>query len=252
MAWWQAPAILERLDEKTTIVREDLIEGGSKIRFLPYLVQGAREIVYGGPFCGGAAYALSVWGKKQGVKVTLFYAKRGELHQRQKAAFRNGAQLYQVPFGYMTNVQAKARAYAAQAGALFLPLGFDLPGAADPFVAHMRRVRDQLNEGDGWMDGWVDEVWCATGSGMLARCLGLAFPKSRIRAVVVGLRSRNGSQRFSKNVELIEAPYRFEQSTRATAPFPSCGNYDRKAWEQMAAARAADPGKRRLFWNVLG
>ena len=210
------------------------------MRFLPFLVQDAKEVVFGGPFCGGAPFALSVWGQRTGTKVTLFYAKRGELHRRQIAAYRNGAKIYQVPFGYMTNVQAKAKLYAKDHGALFLPLGFDLPQASEPFIQQMGVVRSMV--------GKVDEIWAATGSGMLARCLGRAFPDTSVHGVIVGLRSRNAKQEFGGNVTLHEAPYDFSRETKATAPFPSDGNYDRKAWE-MCQARS---NGKVLFWNVLG
>jgi Pyridoxal-phosphate dependent enzyme len=224
------------------VVRDDLLEGGSKIRFLGHLIPAdTREVVYGGPFCGGAAVALSVLARQRGIRCTLFYAKRAELHARQRTALANGATIYQVRFGYMTTVQAKARRYAADHGALLLPLGFDRPAATAPFVEAMRGVRAQLGAPPS-------EVWCATGSGMLARCLALAFPDSRIHAVAVGLHSRWGAQAFPPNVQVRPAPYRFEQPARTRPPFPSCPNYDAKAWEICAAE--GRPG--RLFWNVLG
>ncbi len=238
--WYEEPAIIEEHAGRI-VVREDLLEGGAKMRFLPHLVRGAQEIVFGGPFCGGAPYALSVWGRRKGVKITLFFAQRKQLHRRQLDELRNGAQIYQVPFGYMTNVQAKARTYAERQGALFLPLGFDVPEAAEPFIAHMRRVRVNLPE-------CIDQVWCASGSGMLARCLGLAFPDAQIKAVVVGLKSRNSKQVMSSNVELLDCAYDFAEETRASAPFPSCPNYDRKAWELCQILGRG----RILFWNVLG
>lgn len=234
------PPRLQKVDKRITVVRDDLLEGGSKIRFLPYLVDGAGEVVFGGPFCGGAPLALSVLGRHTGQKITLFYSKRAHLHSRQVAARDNGAQLVFVAPGYMTNVQAKARAYAEQAGALFLPLGFDVPAAQEPFVRVMRRVRKTV--------GSPDEVWCATGSGMLARCLGLAFPDSAVRAVAVGLASRHTGQEFGPNVELLECSYRFEQESRAQAPFPCCPNYERKAWE-ICVRRPRSRSV--LFWNVM-
>lgn len=237
--WWQLDPIIEEHDD-VIVIREDLCDGGSKIRFLPYLVEDAKEIVFGGPFCGGAPYALSVWGRRKGVKVTLFYAKRKELHERQKKAFENGATLYQVPFGYMTNVQAKARNYARDNGALFLPLGFDIPTACAPFVDYMKSVRQTV--------GKIDEVWCATGSGMLARCLSEAFPDATIHGVIVGLKSRNSKQEFRGNVVLHECRYDFADQCKAEVPFPSCGNYDRKAWELCMRHGSG----KRLFWNVLG
>jgi hypothetical protein len=234
-------AVLQKFGLGITVVRDDLLEGGSKSRFLPYLIEGAKEVVFGGPFCGGAPLTLSVIGRITGQKVTLFYAKRGELHRRQWAAIANGAELRFVAPGYMTNVQAKARAYAEGAGALFLPLGFDVPAAEEPFIEAIRAVRKRLG-------GDPDEVWCAMGSGMLSRCLAKAFPSSAVHGVVVGLASRNEAQDFGPNVVMHKSKYRFEQETKGSAPFPSCGNYDRKAWEICVRE---SKGPRVCFWNVM-
>lgn len=239
LEWYDAPPIIEE-HGGVLVVREDLLDGGSKIRFLPHIVQGAKEIVYGSPFCGGAGYALSVYGRRKGVAITLFYAKRKDFHWRQKAAFKNGAQLFQVPAGRMSVVQHRARHYAQDRSALFLPLGFDVPNATAPFEAVMSRVAAQV--------GPIDEIWAATGSGMLARCLGRAFPQSRIRGVTVGLASRNQKQSFPPNVELIPCPYDFAEECPARPPFPACRNYEAKAWEQMLLRGRG----RRLFWSVLG
>jgi hypothetical protein len=232
--------IIDRVSTRIAVVREDLLPGGSKMRFLPYVVGDAKHIVFGGPFCGGAPYALSVLGRFTGKKITLFYAKRAQLHARQAKAIDNGAELRFVDPGYMTNVQAKAREFAAQSGALFLPLGFDVPQAVEPFVAFMERIKRSI--------GSPEEIWCATGSGMLARCLGTAFPDSRIMGVAVGLKSRHDAQQMPPNVHLVETRYKFEEETKASSPFPSCRNYDRKAWEQAVRSTA----KSILFWNVMG
>lgn len=222
------------------VVRDDLLEGGSKTRFLPVLIGDAREVVFGGPFCGGAPLALSVLGRRMGIRVTLFYAKRKLLHPRQVAALRNGATIYQVPAGYMTNVQAKARAYCQATGAKMLPLGFDLPEAQEPFVAVIRSVQERVGD--------PPQVWCATGSGMLARCLAMGFPRSEVHGVAVGLASRWKNQQMPGNVVVHQAAVPFARESKAQVPFPSCPNYDRKAWE--LASTQAQPGS--LFWNVLG
>ncbi len=240
--WWMAAPILEE-HEGVLVVREDLLDGGSKIRFLPHIVAGREHLVFGGPFCGGAPYALAVWGQRMGVRVSLFYAKRRDLHWRQRSAFRRGAAIYQVPAGRIAVVQKRARDFAAAEGATFLPLGFDVPSATEPFEAVMRGVAAQLPA--------IEEVWCSTGSGMLARCLGRAFPKARVFGVVVGLKSRNQAQEFPRNVELIDAPYDFAERCPMVPPFNACANYEAKAWEQLKARSAARPG-RALFWSVLG
>lgn len=229
--------VLERRG-RFTIVRDDLLEGGSKTRFLPYLIEGAEEVVFGGPFCGGAPWALSVLCRDTGKRCTLFYAARRDLHWRQQSAIANGAKLHFVSPGYMTNIQKKARDYAQAAGALFLPLGFDVPAAERPFIAEMERVRRRVGE--------PDQVWCATGSGMLARCLAQAFPNSEVHGVCVGLASRHDAQSYPKNVLLRPCPYKFEQMTKAHCPFPSDRNYDRKAWEQCVEHSRGNV----LMWNV--
>lgn len=238
--WYEEKPVLQRLNNRVTVLRDDVLEGGSKLRFLPFLVEGAEEVVYGGPFCGGAPHALSVWGREAGRRVTLFYAKRdrSRWHRRQLRAEQNGANIVEVSPGYMTQVQARAREYARESGAMLLSLGFDLPQAENPFIEFMERVR---REG-----GSPDQVWCATGSGMLARCLSKGFPHSEINAVAVGLASRHSAQDFGPNVVLHKSPYRFEQETKQRSPFPSDGNYDRKAWEFCVRQSLGSV----LFWNV--
>ena len=237
--WLAKPPVIEA-HKAIAVLRDDLLEGGSKLRFLPYLVGDAEEIVFGGPFCGGAPLALSVLGRVMQRRVTLFYAKRKDLHPRQRAAAANGATIMEVPAGRMSVVQARAREYAAQAGALFLPLGFDVPAAEEPFEGYLADLRERI--------GSPDEIWCAAGSGMIARCLGRAFPLSRVKAVAVGLASRHAKQEFTKNVELLPCRYGFEQEAKHRAPFNACLHYEAKAWEMCAEQSQGSV----LFYNVLG
>jgi hypothetical protein len=241
--WLDAEPVVQRVltpAARIAVVRDDVLEGGSKLRFLPFLVHGAREAVFGGPFCGGAPHALSVWARESGARATLFYAARERLHPRQQAALRNGARLEFVRPGYMTVVQKRARDYAEAAGAMFLPLGFDLPAAVDPFMEFLGRLRQRM--------GQPDEVWCCAGSGMVARCLATAFPSSRIEAVAVGLASRHDAQAFGLNVRLRDAGIPFQREARGQAPFSSDANYDLKAW--LACARHARGSA--MFLNVAG
>lgn len=223
-----------------------MLPGGSKLRFLPFITRGAAEIAYGSPFCGGAQLALAVMGRVSGQRITIFTAKRKIPHPRQRAAADLGARFEWVPFGYMSHVQAQVRAYAGRYGALCLPLGFDVPAAREPFLEAIRRVRRRVKG--------VDEVWCATGSGMLAGVLAEGFPDAEIKAVGVGLKSRHLNQGLAwpNNLTISESPLPFEKEEGWLAPFPCCPNYDRKAWAACEAAAEFKPRVRRLFWNVLG
>ena len=241
--WLDRPPIMHRVrteDAMIWVLRDDLIEGGSKQRFLPFLLGDASEVVFGGPFCGGAPHALSVIGRELGVRVTLFYAQRGDLHPRQAAAIANGAKLEFVKPGYMTVVQRRARDYATAAGALFLPLGFDVPAAVHPLSMFAERVRDSLPP--------IDQVWCATGSGMLARVIAGAFPAAEVHGVSVGLASRHEAQAMPPNVELHPAGVPFDRRISAACPFPADPNYELKAWVRCVRQAAGNV----LFWNVAG
>lgn len=245
--WINAPVVVHEIDALTHVVRDDLLEGGTKLRFLPFVCEGAEEVIYGTPFCGGAQAALSVYGRESGTKITLFSAKRAALHRRQQFAMANGARYEWCSPGYMTVVQKRARDYAASrgAGALFLPLGFDTSKAEPAFCEFLERFRKSLGKNE------PDEVWCAAGSGMLARCLGQVFLNSRVLAVAVGLASKHEAQRMLPNVSLLPCDYKFEQECKSPAPFPSCPNYDRKAFAEMMRLDNSTR-RRRLFWNVLG
>jgi len=223
---------------RITILRDDQLEGGSKLRIIPFAVGNADEVVFGGPFCGGAPHALSVWGREAARRVTLFFAERAELHPRQRAAIANGARLEFVSPGYMTVVQKRARDYAREAGALFLPLGLDVPEARSSLYEFAVNVRARL--------GSPDQVWCATGSGMLAQVLGAAFPDSEVCATSVGLASRHERQSFPSNVQLGDAGVSFARNVAVAAPFPICGHYEAKAWRRCIREARGNV----LFWNV--
>jgi len=225
-------------------VRDDLIDGGTKVRFLPYVVGDAEHIVFGAPFAGGAPVALSVIGRETGKRISIFYAWRKELHPRMKRVQNNGTDLHLVEHGYMNVVQKRARDYAQQAGALFLPLGFDTQSAVAPFQSMLGTFSNEI--------GQPDEIWCAAGSGMLAKNLSVAFPNSEIKAVAVGLQSRWAKQTLPPNCQILEQPLLFAKPLKVEAPFPICHHYESKAFAMMQTAIKMQPNRSRLFWNVLG
>lgn len=211
------------------VVRDDLIPGGTKRRVLPALLTGAAEYVYASPAYGYAQVALAHACREAGLQATVFTAKRKEPHARTVEAARAGAKVVMVPTGYLSNVQAKARAYAAAAGARLLPFGLDTPG----FVSALAGVARALAVRPA-------EVWTVAGSGVLTRALQRAWPGARFFAVQVGKVPAAGK------AELLVAPEPFERDARQPPPFPSCSNYDAKAWQFVR--RLAGPGA--LFWNV--
>lgn len=223
-----APPILETI-EGIVVLRDDLLPGGTKSRVIPGLLTGASEFVYASPAYGYAQVALAHACRSAGLAATIFTAKRGELHARTKEAKAAGAKIVLVPHGYLSNVQAKARAYAESVGAKLLPFGLDLPEMAEG----LRRVALSVPYEP-------KEVWTVAGSGTLSRALQSAWPSARFFAIRIGSVPEAGRAR------IFSAPERFEQDAKIRPPFPSCSNYDAKAWAFIK--RHASPGA--LFWNV--
>lgn len=217
------------------VVRDDLFPGGTKARFMSVLFDGAQEAVYASPAEGGAQTALATVAKNLGKRSTIFVAARAKLHPRTLEAARLGAKVVPVRPGYLSVVQARAKDYAKSTGARLVPFGVDLPEV-------ITRLADAaLATG---LD--PDEVWCAAGSGVLARALAKAWPRASRHVVQVG---RELAPKDVANATIHIYPRPFSDFARTLPPFPSDPHYDAKAWETMTARRG--PG-RVVFWNVAG
>lgn len=230
-----APIVREHCG--VAVVRDDLFPGGTKARFLAGLFDGADEVVYASPAEGGAQTALAVTAARLGKRATIFVAKRKTPHPRAVAAKALGAKILQVTPGYLGVVKARARDYSAARGVRLAPFGIDLPEAIDAIAAAARSTG---------LD--PAQVWCAAGSGVLARGLAKAWPSARRVVVQVG---RALEPRDVAGAEIRIYPRPFAAEGAARAPFPSDPHYDAKAWELCAAESAAGAGPV-VFWNVTG
>jgi hypothetical protein len=219
------------------VIRDDLYPGGTKARFVPRLFEGTREVVYASPAQGGAQYALAYVARDLQKLATIFVAARRKPHPRQIEARNLGANIVEVPFGMLSNVQAKARDYAQQTGTVLAPFGMDMPEAIDLIANAAISLKQK-----------PDEVWCAAGSGTLSRALQKAWPDAQHFAVAVG---RNIPAQMLGKALQIRYPRPFEQHARTVPPFPADPHYDAKAWE-FCLARAHRLGRRVLFWCVTG
>lgn len=222
-----APEVVEH--HGLLVVRDDRLEGGTKARVLPILFDAHEEYVYAGPVYGYAQVALAHCAAAAGKRATIFCAARKSPHARTLEAFRAGARIAQVPHGYLTVVQARAREYCQLTGAKLLPFGLDTPEIVDALadIARGLPVRPK-------------EVWSVAGSGTLTRALQRAWPRAEVYAVRVGAEPHAG------RAKLFVAKERFEDDAMEPPPFPSCSNYDAKAWRFLR--RHASAGA--LFWNV--
>jgi hypothetical protein len=229
------PVIKEH--EGVLVVRDDYIKGGSKRRFADQLIKPYREVVYASPVYGGAQIALACAGTELGVKVTIFCAKRGTPHSRTLEAKKSGATIVQVPYGYLSNVISKAKAYCQATGAYLLPFGLETPLAFEAIAGTAKSIYNQYPD--------ISEVWCVGGSGVLSRSLQIGFgDRVKLNVVQVGKeldRSKLG------NAKIYTHPFTFDKDAKIKPPFPSCSNYDAKAWEFIKKYSR----EKALFWNVM-
>lgn len=227
--------VVEEFKPGVFIVRDDLVLGGTKRCFADQLIRGHREVVYASPAYGGAQIAIAHAARETGSLATIFVAKRNRPHPRTLEAKAAGAKIVQVPTGYLTNVQAKAKAYAEATGATLLPFGLETPTAFEAIAARARIAAKHL--------GWLDQVWSVGGSGVLTRGLQRGFQASEFLVVQVGRALKPEDVGCAK---IIPVNIPFEKDARNPPPFPSCSNYDAKGWEPFMKHGQG----RRLFWNV--
>lgn len=228
-------APIVRIHDGIFVVRDDLFHGGTKARFLSVLFEGVDEVVYATPAEGGAQTALAHTAAALGKRATIFVAKRKVPHDRALEAKRVGAKVMQVPHGYLSNVQSKAKEYCRRTGAKLVPFGVDLPEAIATIAA--AAISTELKP---------DEVWCAAGSGVLARSLAKAFPDADRHVVQVG---RALTPEEVAGATIHEAGLPFGRALKEKPPFPSCPHYDAKAWR---VCKAQHGDGQVLFWNVTG
>lgn len=228
-----APIVIEH--NGVHVVRDDLFAGGTKARYLRRLFDHADEVVYASPAEGGAQTALAQCAANTGKLATIFVAKRERPHARALMAKQLGAKVVQVTPGYLNVVQARARAYCEATGAFLVPFGADLPESVDAIAEAAIATAIE-----------PDEIWCAAGSGVLARGLAAAWPKARRYAVQVG---RALTKDEVASAEIITHRQKFGDASKDATPFPSDRHYDAKAWEICEARRGAGLV---LFWNVTG
>lgn len=227
----QTPVV--ELHEGFRVVRDDLLEGGTKERALMVLLKtlpAGQGLVYGGPAQGFAQVALAAVANRTGRKAHLFVAKRGQRHALTAKAAELGAEIHEVENGYLSNVSAKALAFAKEQQLYQVPFGLDMPLALKAIAEAAQQIKTP-----------PEEVWSVAGSGVLTRALQLAWPKASFNAVVVGKKDT-----ATGSATRWFYPAAFEKPAKTLPPFPSVANYDAKGWE--ICKREGSPGA--LFWNV--
>ena len=244
---WQDPwpdPIIEQYNG-VYILRDDLIEYGSKVRFLDYFVKSLpsniKEIVYCSPATGYAQISLPVVCKRYGKKAIIFSAERdvNKLHDYQKRGISEGAEYKWIRYGRLSVTTAHSKNYINKNPheRIALPLGLEHPTVLSSIIKVAREC----------IKFKPSEIWTVVGSGTINRGLQLAFPDVPVHAVQVGHKL---TERELGRAKLWVSPYKFNIPVKQedAPPFPSAPTYDAKAWSFIKEHSKPQS----LFWNIGG
>lgn len=245
---WKPPIVI--MHEDFYIVRDDLIQYGTKIRGLDFLIghdpryMDIDKWVFGCcPAQGYAQISLPIVCKKYGKEAHLFMAARNHenLHPFQLRGIELGTQYHWIPDGMLNVTKARAREYAAEdpKHRMELPLGLEHPTVIASFIKVAREL------------GIVpDHFWTVGSSGTLNRSLQEAWPDAAAHVVQVGHNMQpNEIGRAIHHKSL----YKFNQRPKKhdLPPFPSAPEYDAKGWSVMKEYyKTHEKPSKVLFWNV--
>jgi cysteine synthase len=169
---FEFPKLIIEEHEGFHVVRDDLLEGGSKRRFVDRMMRdeienGIEEFVYGGcPANGYAQLSLTLQANAYGKKAIFFMAQRSmqNLHPYQQQALDYGADIRWVPNGMLQVTKARAREYVAEdpKKRILLPLGLEHPKVLED-------IRELAKDIEIVYNIKISEIWSVGSSGTLIK-----------------------------------------------------------------------------------
>ncbi len=241
---WQDPHPLPIIKEYDgfNVVRDDLLDYGSKIRFLDCLIRDLphKEIVFGSsPANGYAQISVPYVCNKYDKKFVVFMAKRNmeNLHPYQKRGMDLGGIYNWVNMGMLSVTQSRARKYYEEKPdeRFLLPIGLEHPKVIGSIIKVCRKLDESS----------FSDIWVVGSSGTISRGLQLAFPNKNVNVVSVGHKL---NEREIGRAKIYTTDYKFDKEVRPEdePPFPSAPTYDAKGWAVMRKYGKDNS----LFWNV--
>tara|TARA_R100000808_G_C2131441_1_gene140582 strand:+ start:678 stop:1553 length:876 start_codon:yes stop_codon:yes gene_type:complete len=240
---WEDPFGMPKIKNHNgfDVVRDDLLEYGSKCRFGDLLISQVKEdtLVYVQPRFGYAGISLSYLAHKYNKRLILFMPSSKQISEHQAVCIERGAIPKFRRIAAMPNLNRIAKQWSLENNAFFIPLGLVHPLVTAAIVKICENLRGS------WKD--PETIWCAISTGVLSRGLQIGFPNTNFKAVAVARNLKQGElgrsdvfshyKSFHSNVDIKYDP-----------PFPSASNYDAKVWEFMIKhGKEGD-----MMWNVAG
>lgn len=216
--------IIEKVGQ-LNILRDDLIEGGTKRRGLEILLKdiSTQRVGYAGTVMGHGALALA-HACQDTRKIAEIYICGDEQNPMIQKIMKTNAIIHlQKPMPVATLYEL-----VKENSQTVLPPAFSMPEFETAMAAALQSfdIRD------------YSEIWTCTVTGTLTRALKHAFPNKIFQTVSV-VKSTHGD---------YAAPEKYHQTAKTPPPYPSCPHTDAKVWQ--FAEKHAKAGA--LIWNTAG
>jgi len=236
------------------VVRDDLISGGTKRRFLvPLLMkliteEKVKEFVYPGTALGAAIIAMGysiaeVNELQYPARAKIFIADRKEMNNIMKEAFDAGQGFLQyeyVKMGFYKNVIAATEKYSQiTSNVHYFKSGLYCEYAINEIANIARNIKKDYNQ--------FDAVFSACSSGTLQA--GLQRSELGKKYYAVGTGMKNPPHGIAELIEHYKIQ-KFEQKAKIVPPYPTFLNYDGKVWQYAVQYKKENPNHRVLLWNV--
>lgn len=210
-----------------SVLRDDLIEGGTKRRGLSLLLSKMppQKIYYAGTTMGHGALALTHACRDNHMQAEIFICANESDPMIAKLRTA-GARLHFHP--PLPVAQLHAMAMTMANGQTVFPPGFDMPAFESALVESLRTFDAAP----------YSEIWTVSVTGTLTRALKRAFPDKTFKTVSV---VKSGAGDFA-------APEKYHRPAKAPPPYPSCQYTDAKLWQFGQKYAAPDV----LLWNTAG
>lgn len=238
--------------KKVTVVREDKLPAGSKSRMAHALISHSDKKVFTyAQMKNGYAGISLAWACKELGKDCVLYipkTKSGILSPHQKRCQDLGALIIPHQIYGASGLRKAARDHANDLDdGRYVDMGMkNEPICTAALISACRSIVKAI--------GHPPEVWSVISTGQLTRSMQIAFPESMFYGVAVARNIHAGEAGVIQNMpggeHLFSHPYDFndDEDDDKLPPFPSCKNYDAKAWRYVE--EFAQDGA--LFWNVAG
>lgn len=273
-----APTAAAGASPSVYVVRDDILEGGTKMRIMiPFMKTRAetQAFIYVSPPTGFAQVALALSARATGKRAIVF-VRDGPLTSATRAARDAGARIVR-PRGKkrLRDLREAAAEFAARENAAarateVMPFGLQSEELIAGLAAGIREAFRAMDADSDISPAGQDStdvgdpaafeparVWLAVGSGVILRAVHRVWPRAKYMCVQVGkeiypdILEDAASGLPPIDHEVLVAPEHFAEPARALGPrgdpalappYPSVASYDAKVWRFVAERARADPG----------